>query len=104
MAIGKFEDDTLVHTSTYKDKTKVIETILEKGSRFILMRRFRDELTTQWIESYFTNVYIEEVTDGEYNTIEVYRREIFYAFYDIETKKQKRGPKIGYAIALSEAC
>ena len=102
MAIGKFEDDTLVHTSTYKDKTKVIETVLEKGSRFILMRRFRDELTTQWIESYFTNVNIEEITEGEYNTIEVYRREIFYAFYDIETKKQKRGPKIGYAIALSE--
>lgn len=101
-AINMYQLGGIDYISSYLNKDEVVERILNKGSRFILMRRFHDELTSQWIESYFSNVDIEKITDGEYNGIKVYRREIFYSFYDFETRKERRGPKIGYAVALSE--
>ena len=65
------------------------------------MRRFREEITPSWIESYFSDVDIDTLTDGKYNMVTMYRKELFLTYYDIETHKAKKGEKIGYAIALS---
>lgn len=83
-----------------KHKRAVIN-YLETGNRFILLRRFREEITTEKIEKYFDDVDVEKLTNGKYNCISVYRKQIFLANFNVDTFKTTRGEKIGYAIALS---
>lgn len=96
-----FLEDTNRFIANYLDKNTIIKQAQDAGKRFILMRRFKEEITSSWIESYFSDVDIEKLTDGEYNMISMYRKELFLTFYDIETHKSRRGLKIGYAVALS---
>lgn len=74
---------------------------LETGKRFILLRRFREEITNEKIEKYFEDVDIEKLTNGKYNCFSVYRKQIFLSNFDSEKFKITRGEKIGYAMALS---
>lgn len=83
-----------------KHKMMVIK-YLETGKRFVLMRRFREEITTANIEQYFHDVDVEGLTKGKYNCIQAYRKHIYLANFDNETFKITRGEKIGYAVALS---
>ena len=72
-----------------------------KRDRFILVRRLREEITTEKIERYFADVDIASLTNNEYNIITYYRKEIYLGRYNIEDGKVKRGEKIGYVVALS---
>ncbi len=81
---------------------KAVVKYIESGKRFILIRRWKDEVTTEKIERYFADVDVEKLTDGRYNCISMYRKVLYLANYDIETAKTKRGEKIGYVIALSQ--
>lgn len=83
-----------------KHKRAVIK-FLETGKRFILLRRFREEITNEKIEKYFEDVDIEKLTKGKYNCINTYRKQIFLGNFDVEKFKVTRGEKIGYAMALS---
>lgn len=83
------------------DSRKLIEREIKKGSRFILLRRWKEETTTEKIEQYFSDIDIEKLTDGKYNTISVYRKSIFLAKFDSEKGSTKRYDKIGYVMALS---
>ena len=96
-----FLQNTNRYISSYINKNEIIKQSQEKGKRFILMRRFKEEITSSWIESYFSDVDVEKLTDGEYNMITMYRKELFLTFYDIENHKSRRGLKIGYAVSLS---
>lgn len=80
---------------------RAILKYLETGKRFILMRRFREEITTGNVEQYFQDVDIEGITKGKYNCITCYRKHIYLSHFDSETFKTTRGEKIGYAVALS---
>lgn len=83
-----------------KHKRAVIK-YLETGKRFILLRRFREEITSTGIEQYFQDVDVETLTKGKYNCITQYRKQIYLGNYSIEKMKVIRGEKIGYAMALS---
>ena len=83
-----------------KHKKGVIK-YLKTGRRFILMRRWKEEITTEKIEAYFNDVNVSELTDGKYNCITVYRKVLYLANYDISTGTTQRGEKIGYVVALS---
>ena len=83
-----------------KHKRAVIN-YLETGKRFILLRRFREEITASMIEQYFMDVDVEGLTKGKYDCIVNYRKQIFLAKYDSNKMKAIRGEKIGYAMALS---
>ena len=65
------------------------------------MRRWKEEITTEKIEQYFADVDVAKITNGEYNCITVYKKNLFLSKYDSETRKTKRGDKIGYVLALS---
>lgn len=69
--------------------------------RFILLRRWREDITTLWCEQYFADVDIYKITDGKYNCISVYRRCVYLSNYTAESGKTIRGEKIGYIMALS---
>ena len=93
--------DTKTYHASYKDKEKIIESVCKKGSRFILMRRWKEEITTEKIEQYFNDVDVMRLTDGKYNSISYYRKVLYLANYDNETGKTTRYDKIGYVVALS---
>lgn len=71
------------------------------GKRFILLRRWKEEISTEKVEQYFADVDVVKITGGEYNCIVTYRKQLFFANYDNENAKTKRGEKIGYVMALS---
>ena len=80
---------------------KAVLKYLNTGKRFILMRRYREEITTEKIEAYFNDVNVSEITNGKYNCITVYRKVLYLANYDIGTGTTVKGEKIGYVVALS---
>lgn len=74
---------------------------LKTGKRFILMRRWKEEISTEKIEQYFNDVDVVKLTDGKYNCIVMYKKQLFLANYDIDSGKTTKGEKIGYVVALS---
>ena len=80
---------------------KGVEKYIKTGRRFILMRRWKEEITTEKIEQYFQDVDVHKLTQGKYNCVTMYKKQLFLTFYDIETGKNTRGDKIGYVVALS---
>lgn len=80
---------------------KGVEHYLETGKRFILLRRWREDISSLWIEQYFADVDVVKLTKGKYNCIVNYRRVLYFAIYDEKTGKTKRFEKIGYVMALS---
>lgn len=80
---------------------RAVINYLETGKRFILLRRFREEITAGMIEQYFGDVDVARLTNGKYDCIVSYRKHIFFAKYDVEKMKAIRGEKIGYAMALN---
>lgn len=87
---------------SYQVKHKIMfkDSVVNGDRRFMLVRRSDDEITNSKLERYFDDVNIEAITDGKYNCISIYRKEIFLSTYDIEKNKTVRGKKIGYAVAL----
>lgn len=79
---------------------KAIEKYLKTGRRFILMRRWDSDLTSSWIESYFSDVDIQKLTNNKYNCVTKFRNELYLTTITEEFKK-KRSEKIGYAIPIS---
>lgn len=80
---------------------KAVEHFLETGKRFILLRRWKEDISTLWVEQYFSDVDVVKLTNGRYNCITVYRKALYFSIYDVETGKTKRFEKIGYVMALS---
>ena len=81
-----------------------LESMVKDGinrDRFILVRRLREEITTEKVERYFADVDVAGLTNNEYNIITYYRKEVYLGRYNIETGKVIRGEKIGYVVALS---
>ena len=78
-----------------------VEHYLETGNRFILLRRWREDISSLWVEQYFADVDVAKITDGKYNCISCYRKALYFSVYDVETGKTKRYDKIGYVMSLS---
>lgn len=91
---------------SYQIKTKkMLEKYIKTGRRFILMRRWEIDLKNNWVESYFSNIDIQKLTDNKYNTVVKFKNEIFFANNILDehnSVKTKKGEKIGYAIAVSQ--
>lgn len=84
-----------------KHKKGVIK-YLETGKRFMLIRRWKDEITTEKVEGYFSDVDVFKLTNGKYNNITSFRKKLYLANFDMETGKNTLGEKIGYVVALSQ--
>lgn len=64
----------------------MVEKYLKTGRRFILMRRWREEISTEKIEQYFQDVDVPKLTNNNYNCISMYRKVLYLANYDTETR------------------
>ena len=63
---------------------------LETGKKFILLRRWSADLTTSWIEKYFSDVDVDKLTDGKYKCITTWRKDLYFSNID-DNFKVKRG-------------
>ena len=70
---------------------------------FIYLRRYDLDVKDSVAVQYFADLPIEEMTDGEYTCIDVFRKSIYLANIDSDTQKIKRGRKIGFCQSLSGA-
>jgi len=70
------------------------------SKKFVLLRRWREDLSTSWIEKYFGDVDVEKITNGEFNAITQYRKDLFFSKID-DKMKVKKGYQIGTCIPLS---
>lgn len=66
----------------------------KKGYRFILLRRWGEDISNLWIEQYFQDVDVFKITDGKYNCITQWRKVLYFSNYSAETFKTTRGEKI----------
>lgn len=101
LAFGERSNGKSYQVKHKKAVIPYIESSIENKERFVLIRRWKDEITTDKIERYFADVDVPALTDNKYNCIIAYRKQLFFATYDINTGKTKRGEKIGYYMALS---
>lgn len=83
-----------------KHKMAVVKYV-KTGRRFILLRRWAEEIKPEKIEQYFSDVDVTTLTGGRYNCIVMFKKQLFFAYYDFESGKTKRGEKIGYVMSLN---
>lgn len=97
----KYLEDTITYHDNYTDKGNIIKECIKAGSRFILMRRWREEISTDLIEKYFDDVDIMKLTNNKYNCITMFKKQLYLSIYNNEDGKIKRVERIGYVVALS---
>ena len=89
---------------TYQVRKKVLEDAYTGRGNFVYLRRYRDDIKQSYVQSWFEdeNFNIEDVTNGDYNTIICWQGFIFFGKYDDETGKTEKGARIGRYCALNE--
>lgn len=85
---------------SYAVKSLVLNKAYKEGTEFIYLRRYTLDIKDSTCELYFADCPVSEITNGEYSTVVVYRKQIFFANVD-ENGKAVKGPRIGYCMALS---
>ncbi len=78
-----------------------IKHYINTGCKFILMRRWNADITNLWIEQYFKDVNVKELTNGKYEFITVYRKVLYFGNYNEKKGNISKDEAIGYVIALS---
>lgn len=101
-AITKYLDGETRYYTSYLDKDNIFKKSLEKGSRFVLLRRFKDEVNTANVEQYFNDVDVMKLTNNECNCITAFRGKIYLSFYNAESNKTVKKIHVGYYRALSQ--
>ena len=90
------------HKKAINPYLESVEKSVTERKRFMLIRRWKEEIKPEKIEQYFLDVDIYKLTEGKYNCLSLYKGKIWLSNYDPESKPQiKRGDYIGYVVALS---
>lgn len=84
-------------------KELILKKCYEEGCEFTYLRRFELDIKDSVSIHYYGDTPVSAITNGEYTTIDVYRKTIYFANINEETGKVVRGQKIGYCHALSGA-
>lgn len=87
---------------SYAVKHFCINDYLENGNMFIYLRRYAVESRNMMVESYFNDVDVSKVTNGQYKYITVYRSGIYFA-NENEKGDIVREVQIGMVMSLSLA-
>lgn len=82
-----------------------LESVVKDGinrDRFIYMRRWKEEVSTDKIELWLKDIDVAGLTNNEFNTFFIKKKKIYLAFYNTEEAKiTKVGDYIGYYVALN---
>lgn len=87
---------------SYQVTKTILEDYIKDGTKFVYLRRWRDDINGTSVDEFFNNVDINKITNGKYDTVVLYSQKIFFAHYD-DNGVVKRGEHIGYACNLNTA-
>ena len=87
---------------SYQVKKTMIEAAYYEGRKMVYLRRWDRDIKQALVESYFGDMPVEELTEGNYSGILVYQGELFFYRLD-EDGSRVRGPHVGRACALNLA-
>lgn len=90
---------------SYAVKEFLLNEAYKNGKKFVYLRRYKDDIKQYFVESYFSDMNIEKITDGIYDQIVAWQGYLYFAKSneDDPTKSPVRGGKIGRYCALNEA-
>lgn len=63
--INNYLFETPSYFDSYKDKGNIIEQLIPSGKKFVLLRRWKEEISTEKVEQYFDDVDVVKLTDGK---------------------------------------
>lgn len=87
---------------SYAVKEYCIKRFVERGEQFVIIRRYKTDVTKALSDIYFADMPIEDLTDGKYNCIYTQSGRVYMAFLSEDGKRTN--PIIcGYIRALAEA-
>lgn len=87
---------------SYQVKKTVIEDAFKNGRKFVYLRRYRSDIKQNACESYFLDMPVEKLTNGQYQGITAYQGHFYFYNVDEETGKVIKGMDIGEYNALNE--
>ena len=70
---------------SYAVKEHVLKNAYEKKEHFVYLRRYREDIKTQLVESYFMDMNVEKITNGTYSIIIAYQSYIYFGNIDEAT-------------------
>lgn len=86
---------------SYQAKKTVLENAYKNGGKFIYLRRWKEDIKTKAIASYFADMPIKKITNGEYTGIVAWNGSIFFTSVN-EKGETVKGMEIGKYCALNE--
>ena len=87
---------------SYTTKLTVLKSAYENKKPCIAyLRRWGDDIKTNLVESYFSDMNIKKITKNEYTMVTAYQGKLFFS--NIEDGKVKRGLHIGHYFALNNS-
>ncbi len=87
---------------SYQVKETVLKAAWDKGTNFVYLRRWREDIKVSAVEAYFMDYDIDKLTKGEYTGVCAYQGYIYFCNYD-ENNRPVKGQRIGRYCALNEA-
>lgn len=88
------------HESDYYEFTVNKKAVHKERCEFGYLRRWGEDIKGKEVEMYFSDMPIEQITDGEYSGIQVFRGEIFFTSLD-DDDKPVRGKRCGKTFSLN---
>lgn len=87
---------------SYQVKETMLIDAYTNASKFVYLRRWKEDIKNYAVEEYFADMPVEKYTNGTYSLITAYQGFIYFANMD-EDNKVVRGQCIGRYCALNEA-
>ena len=87
---------------SYQAKLTVLKSAYEGKGKFVYLRRWVADIKARAINSYFADMDIPAITNGDYTGVEAYGGIIYFTNYDETKNKSIREMEIGVYCALNE--
>lgn len=86
---------------SFASKSLAFQECYNNNRKLIILKRFNLETKDSQIVNYFNDIPIQEITNGKYTCVDVYRKEIWLSNINEKTNKVQHEKKLGYIHSLS---
>ena len=87
---------------SYQVKLTVLKAAFENQTNFVYLRRFIEDIKAYYVESYFNDINVYDLTGGKYDRVVAYQGFLYFACEN-EKNEIVKGQRIGRYCALNEA-
>lgn len=87
---------------SYQVKLTALENAYKTGGQFVYLRRFKEDIKGYYVESYFSDMPVDKITNNKYDRVIAFQGFLYFASENDKGEIIK-GARIGRYCALSEA-